>query len=302
VACGETCPRGPLRKRYHLASSTQLVEDRAVRTNGLSQSRAAIASALVVLAIAGCGSDDTPEAAPSTSDQSTPSIDDRFDVDSDGRQLALRCWGDGSPTLVFDAGSGASGIGEFATSPIVSSLAERTRVCTYDRAGLGASDPAPAHKRGLDDAVDDLHALLDAAEVEGPYVLVGSSGGGFNVYHYAGKHPDDVVGLVMLDVPAGQANIPPSAVPAWDSSDNPEHMDYGAVERQMATDRLPIPEIPVSVVHATGGQSASAEEQRVWLEGSSDPVLVELDGGHVIYADDPEGVRSAVEELLDSVE
>ena len=273
-----------------------------MRTNGLSQPRAAIASALVVLAIAGCGSDDTPEGAPSTSDQSTPSIDDRFDVDSDGRQLALRCWGDGSPTLVFDAGSGASGIGEFATSPIVSWLAERTRVCTYDRAGLGASDPAPVHKRGLDDAVDDLHALLDAAEVEGPYVLVGSSGGGFNVYHYAGKHPDDVVGLVMLDVPPGQADIPPSAVPAWDSSDNPEHMDYVAVERQMATDRLPIPEIPVSVVYATGGQSASAEEQRVWLEGSSDPVLVELDGGHVIYADDPEGVRSAVEELLDSVE
>ena len=83
---------------------------------------------------------------------------------------------------------------------------------------------------------------------------------------------------------------------------NPEHMDYVAVERQMATDRLRIPEIPVSVVYATGGQSASAEEQRVWLEGSSDPVLVELDGGHVIYADDPEGVRSAVEELLDSVE
>ena len=267
-----------------------------------SRALAGVAAAFVTLLVGGCGSDDAPEGSPTLSDPATPSIDARFAVSSDGRRLALRCWGDGAPTVIFDAGSGTSGIDAFATSPILGGLAQRTRVCTYDRAGLGSSDPAPSRKRALDDAVDDLHALLRAADVAGPYVMVGSSGGGFNVYHHAGRYPDDVVGLAMLDVPAGQADIPPSAVPAWNSLDNPEHMDYVAVERQMALDRLAIPSIPVTVVYATDGQSANAAEQRVWLEGSSDPELVQLTGGHVIYADQPVRVLAAIQDLLARVD
>ncbi|MEO6201162.1 MAG: hypothetical protein ABIX44_08360, partial [Cryobacterium sp.] len=128
---------------------------------------------------------------------------------------------------------------------------------------------------------------------------VGSSGGGFNVYHHAGRYPDEVAGLVMLDVPAGQANIPTDEVPAWDSPDNPEHMDYVAIERQMALDRLPIPSIPVTVITASAGQSADPAEQEVWLDGSSDPVHVVLDGGHAIYAFDPAGVLAEVLKVVD---
>lgn len=62
------------------------------------------------------------------------------------------------------------------------------------------------------------------------------AGGGFDVYHHAGRYPDEVVGLVLLDVPAGQ-DIPTGEVPAWDSPENPEHMDYVAVERFMALQR-----------------------------------------------------------------
>ena len=205
------------------------------------------------------------------------------------------------PTVVLDAGTGTPGISEFGDSSIVRNLATRTRVCTYDRAGLGMSDAAPDRKRVLDGAADDLHRLLQVADVPDPYVLVGSSGGGFNVYQHAGRFPDEVVGLVMLDVPAGQANISPANVPAWDSADNPERMDYASIERQMALNRLPIPSIPVTVVTAAAGQSANPSEQRVWLKGSSNPVQVELDGGHAIYDYDPAGVLAEISKVLDSV-
>ena len=269
-------------------------------------------TALLILAgtLAGCGSgsdgpgaDATPsETSTSASDTTaTPSIDGRFAVGTDERKLALRCWGDGSPTVVLDAGTGTPGISEFEGSSIVRELATRTRVCSYDRAGLGMSDAAPVRKRVLDDAADDLHMLLEAAEVSGPYVLVGSSGGGFNVYHHAGRYPDEVAGLVMLDVPAGQANIPAADVPAWDSPENPEHMDYVSIERQMALNRLPIPSIPVTVITASAGQSADPSEQRVWLKGSSEPVQVVLDGGHAIYDYDPSGVLAEIVKVLERV-
>jgi pimeloyl-ACP methyl ester carboxylesterase len=76
----------------------------------------------------------------------------------------------------------------------------------------------------LDDAVDDLHQLLVAAKVARPYILVGSSGGGFNVYQHAGRHPNEVAGLVMLDVPRGQAKMSAEDVKAlaWDAPGNPE--------------------------------------------------------------------------------
>jgi pimeloyl-ACP methyl ester carboxylesterase len=266
-----------------------------------------MAAPLLVVALAGCGSGESGSGAQAdetsaSGTTATPSIDGRFAVDTGGRKLALRCWGDGSPTVVLDAGTGTPGISEFQDSPIVRALAARIRVCSYDRAGLGLSDPAPLRKRGLNDAADDLHELLQTADVPAPYVLVGSSGGGFDVYQHAGRYPEEVVGLVMLDVPAGQANISPADVPAWDSAENPEHMDYASIERQMALHRLPIPSIPVTVITASQGQSSDPSEQRVWLKGSSSPVQVTLDGGHAIYHDDPDGVLAEIEKVLDSAE
>lgn len=230
-----------------------------------------------------------------------PAIDGHFSAAGD-YQLALRCWGEGSPTIVYDAGTGTSGIAQAQGSPITRGLAAQTRVCSYDRAGIGASDPAPLRKRYLDDVVDDLHAVLLAADVDPPYLLVGSSGGGFDVYHHTGRYRDDVVGLVMLDVPAGQAHMSRSDVPAWDSAENPEHMDYVAVEHQMAVDRLPIPAIPVTVVTAAQGQSADPKEQRVWLKGSSDPKQVVVESGHDVFYESPDDVLQAILAILDVVE
>ena len=149
----------------------------------------------------------------------------------------------------------------------------------------------------MDDLVEDLHALL-ARAVPGPYLLVGSSGGGGNVYHYAGRYPEEVMGLVMDYVPAPKADMPATEVPAWDSPDNPEHMDYVLWEHQLAVDRLPIPLIPVTVLWATNGQSETQAEQALWLEGSSDPIEVAVQSGHDIMHGNPAAVATAIDDML----
>jgi pimeloyl-ACP methyl ester carboxylesterase len=78
-------------------------------------------------------------------------------------------------------------------------VARFTHVCSYDRAGLGQSDPAPAGVRTVQDSVDDLHALLAASDISGPIVLAGHSLGGLIVRLYASQYPDDVAGLVLVD-------------------------------------------------------------------------------------------------------
>ena len=84
------------------------------------------------------------------------------------------------------------------------SISEVARTCVYDRANLGRSDPA-AGPRGLSDLVGDLEALLQAAKIPGPYVLVGTSGGGYITAGYAYEHPDEVAGMVFVETPPRSA-------------------------------------------------------------------------------------------------
>ena len=112
-----------------------------------------------------------------------------------GRRLNLYCAGKGSPTVVFDSGSGLAG---WDWLLVHSKVATRTRACIYDRAGFGFSDPGDRPGTSAN-AVDDLHTLLSAANVPAPYVLVGHSYGGTNVQLYAYTYPNDVVGLVNVD-------------------------------------------------------------------------------------------------------
>lgn len=116
-------------------------------------------------------------------------------VDVGGYRLHLDCVGEGSPTVVLEAGLGHGALSWFGVQPAV---APRTRVCSYDRAGYFWSEP-PNRERSLANLVDDLHRLLSAAGEEGPYVLVGHSLGGLLVQRYAEAYPADVVGLVLVD-------------------------------------------------------------------------------------------------------
>lgn len=113
------------------------------------------------------------------------------------RRLNLRCMGNGSPTVLLEAGGRADSLTWRHVQPL---LAKRTTTCSYDRAGYGFSDGGPL-PRDLDADVRDLRALIDAAGLSKPLVLVGHSLGSNIVRRHAEKHADTVVGLVLVDPP-----------------------------------------------------------------------------------------------------
>ena len=110
-------------------------------------------------------------------------------------KLNLDCSGKGDPTVILDSGGGVPAVGWIKVQPEVAKFA---RVCSYDRAGYGWSEPGPLPRTSLQIA-RELKALLEAAGEPGPYVLVGHSFGGFNIRVYTGLYPRDVVGLVLVD-------------------------------------------------------------------------------------------------------
>ena len=116
-------------------------------------------------------------------------------VDVGHRRLNLYCTGSGSPTVVLDSGLGRD---MFDWHHVQSRIARHTRVCSYDRAGMGFSDPASS-PRNAGAVVSDLHALLHNAGIPPPYVLAGHSIAGLYVRLYADRYPRDVAGLVFVD-------------------------------------------------------------------------------------------------------
>ena len=123
-----------------------------------------------------------------------------FDVDH-GRRLHLLCSGQGSPTVVIEAGASSFAI-DFT---LVQRELERShRVCSYDRAGSGWSDLLPPFTPAKD--AQDLRALLAAAKEAAPYVLVGASRGGLLIRGYLAAYPSDVAGLVFID-PASEDRL-----------------------------------------------------------------------------------------------
>lgn len=116
-------------------------------------------------------------------------------VDIGGYRLHMHVEGQGSPTVVLDAGAGGFGLAWELVRPAVASV---TRVVAYDRAGLGWSDPSPYPRDAYTMALE-LHTMLTNAKVAGPYILVGHSLGGVVARQFAAKYPDEVVGLVMVD-------------------------------------------------------------------------------------------------------
>ncbi|HEY0163796.1 MAG TPA: alpha/beta hydrolase, partial [Sphingomicrobium sp.] len=113
----------------------------------------------------------------------------------DGRRINLYCRGVGPTTVLFDSGASDWSSIWALVQPAV---ARRSTACTYDRAGLGRSDPAP-EPRTPTAIVEDMHELIRAAGLTRPLVLVGHSLGGFNVKLYAATYPEDVSGLVLVD-------------------------------------------------------------------------------------------------------
>lgn len=124
-------------------------------------------------------------------------------VDVGDYRLHLYCTGEtqpGEPTVIVEAGSGSVGL---MWALVQDEVSKSARICTYDRAGLGWSDPSPK-PRTADVITDELHTLLGNAGIEAPYILVGHSLGGIFVREYQYKYPDEVAGIILVDSGDGE--------------------------------------------------------------------------------------------------
>jgi len=118
-------------------------------------------------------------------------------IDVDGQRLHVVRAGEGRPLVLFEAGIAASSLSWTRVMPAVAAF---TRVCAYDRAGLGWSDRART-PRTVDRMVAELRGVLAQVAPPGPAVLVGHSFGAFLVLVYAARYPADVAGVVLVDPP-----------------------------------------------------------------------------------------------------
>lgn len=266
------------------------------------------------------GPDGAPVAGPER-------IDGLYDV-GEGRQLYLSCVGTGSPTVVLESGLGDPAAPWFG---IESAVIQTKRVCSYDRAGSagGASEPAKEPRTG-EDAVADLHALLGAADVPGPYVLVGHSIGGLFVRLYAHTYPDEVVGLVPVDASHEEQDVRLEQLVGpelWEQlqqritqAPNPEGMDFAATADQVraARSEAPLPSMPLVVV--TAGQPEDpalfppdwpvAEDAALWKEIQADLAnlvpggeqVVAERSGHYVHQTQPELVVEAIQKVIAAVQ
>ena len=119
-------------------------------------------------------------------------------VKVNGYKMAYACAGEGSPVVVIESGGQGQGISNAGWSWIVSEISRMTRVCVYDRANIGLSDPNP-NIRSSADIARNLHEMLLAAHIPSPYVLVAHSIGGFTVRLFYSNYPASVAGIILLD-------------------------------------------------------------------------------------------------------
>jgi pimeloyl-ACP methyl ester carboxylesterase len=156
----------------------------------------------------------------------------------DGAKLNLYCLGRGSPAVVFD-----SGFEDWAPAWAVVQprIARFTRACSYDRAGAGFSTPGPLPRTSLRIA-DELHTALHNAGVRGPYILVGSAFGSYNVRTFADRYMDEVAGLVLVDGDA--TDLEPKDLQDDDHSGQPKFLSRLRECRDAVASRKSLPLLP----------------------------------------------------------
>jgi pimeloyl-ACP methyl ester carboxylesterase len=286
--------------------------------------RGATATSVILaltLATAGCTDDDDTTAQPKASatasasaiqDSTTSGAPNRVDVG--GRSLQVDCQGSGGPIVVLEAGL----TGDLRTwDRVVPRLPTDATVCAYDRANVGASDPAPT-PRTASDAAADLEAVLEAVGA-GPYVLVGFSFGGLIVQLFAAEHPDDVAGIVLVESnhPDETRQFEEHLTPTQIAEDreqaqaNPEGIDvFGSFDEVRAAGTLPA--VPLVVVTSTAAgdwppgwdpavfDKLRSEQQTDLAQRVPGGTQVFAQGsGHDVPADRPDIVADAIRTVLD---
>jgi pimeloyl-ACP methyl ester carboxylesterase len=246
-----------------------------------------------------------------------------FDVGG-GRRLFLRCTGHRSPTVVLEGGLTSDWY------ELQNQLSGFTRVCSYDRPGgpRSRSDPAPI-PRTARDFVADLHALLSAARVPGPYVLAGHSISGLFSVLYASSHPRQVAGLVLIDavhpatIKRRLAMLKPLVPPeVWEALRqlmitvpprlvDPEGIDSWTSERQtrLALRRSPLRQMPLVVLahgHPEPDTPFVEFEEPFWQQLQRElaqlvpggRLVIATESGHIVQDDQPELVLDAIRDVV----
>jgi pimeloyl-ACP methyl ester carboxylesterase len=260
-------------------------------------------------------------------------------VDVGGHKLRFHCTGQGSPTVILEAGGGGSA----NTWGMVQSGGERNyRVCSYDRANLGRSGEAPK-PRTFQDIARDLHALVVNAYIAGPYILVGHSMGGMLVRVYRDQYPEEVAGLVLVDSahpemgPRLLAALPPEslfeskAIKTWRrflefqwKSDGRESGNREGPDMQAGNELVkavkPLGDLPLVVISRSPDSSGfpnmpalpaeiSASLSQIWqdmqrelagLSTHSTRVIADH-AGHMIPMEEPGPVIEAIHALVSEV-
>jgi pimeloyl-ACP methyl ester carboxylesterase len=255
-------------------------------------------------------------------------------VDIGGRCLAYTQMGTGSPTVVLEAGWAW---GRWSWNWIIQGIAQSTRVIAYDRAGIGESDPVPSAPRSAKHMADDLATLLAKGGIPGPYVLVGHSFGGLIVRVFARDHPNDVVGMVLIDAVhedawggREQTLVPPetpdeqaavrewrrwltTGMYAWDTL--PEYLDaVASVAEGRACGPLgdrPLvvfragnygapPDLPQDIAAAIEQLRQEIHSSFTRLSSHSSYIVAER-SGHIVQYDEPELVLDAIRGIVDAI-
>jgi pimeloyl-ACP methyl ester carboxylesterase len=262
---------------------------------------------------------------------STPSpINGKFDAG--GVNLYIQCMGQGSPTVVFDAGWGGD---SFSWLKTMLDIRLHTRACVYDRASLGRSD-SQTGLRTSQQMAEQLHTLLMNAGVEGPYLLVGHSLGGMNMLVFANHYESDVTGLVLVDsAHPDQADrelaVLPTPAPdeswalanlrksiAWSNPEDtsfPEPMNWADTLAQVRGVKS-LGDIPLAVLVAVDPEKQNwgdispdltASLNKVWLDlhkeylrlSTNSTLILAEHSGHFIQDDEPQLVIDTILGLVD---
>lgn len=230
-------------------------------------------------------------------------------VDIGGYRLHIDCKGKGEPPVMMDAGLAH---GAYTWDLVMPEVARFTRVCSYDRAGVGDSDRGK-RPRTSQQIVAELAALLKKVKLKPPYILVGHSFGGMNVRLYASQHPDQVAGLVLVDsshedLPYRFAAVMPSpereSFLEQEGGNNGEHVNVLVSSDQLRSSR-PLPNIPVVVLTAAVKLLPDQVEQvRQELQSELTHLvpnsrhIIAAHSGHFIQQDRPDLVIAAIRSVV----
>ena len=265
-----------------------------------------------------------------------PTFDERIDIGD--YSLRTTCYGEGAPTVIIEAGFGDTPVHWGGWSHVIEGVVGTTQICTYDRLGLGFGQPIPVEveRRTSQDSVADLNKLLAAADIEGPYILVGHSWGGINIRLYADQYPEDVLGIVLVDaahpqqLEAFKKGIPPELpddseelkrakrdLRSLPGLSNPEKLDFLAslelaqkladlgdlplvVLTQSSTSDLP-PDMPLEVADLAAQIWQALQTDLATLSTNSKHVIA-TKAGHYIHEEEPQLVIDAILHVLSEAE